>query len=666
MSRWQLWRSGRVRRSGAMTDAITSLLTRAHAALRNSPFAGTLNTVPRNTAGYWLREVERDLEQVLSLRTTSSLAASVARSLGDDPDSAAALAALRTDQNGNEALRRLERVARRGLSLAPESVPLWLVVAAVCVGKRNGDELTAALDSAVAIAPTDADLLRDAVRLRIEFSDTAGALRDARALVALAPGDAEASALLARALLANGRVDEATVEATAAVRLAPTDPEGHLALGLTLMEAPPSGDLVPARESLRRALQLSPNHHGALVALNDLRRTVRQQEEQARALQRTNLPPAAGCDHADLACLNPHEFIRKYECAGCAGVMMCACDRAFGEQFLAHQLRGGTRLDTQERVAVALGFVEAACASCRGLPEIAAPSRDGSPIARYYWREIYMETTRRAAAEPGAGRDRRDALKREVEREFEALHARAPKYVIVVPSKDEVFLREVGVVPRAVAVGDATSAEDVVAAVHAALRASPAEVVSAGNSVQTLYAVLMGELVRDAADPEVQLGFFGRRPIPRGGTPPPTEGERPRDHGSIGYYRRRTAAIEQHLASLDVEWPQLLDRFEASIAFARPFTAYLWAEGWYDEARAVIPLLPRGEVPRLLRWMVQHYWDRREGWPDLLVRDERGTRWVGVLAPNGQLTEANRRWITERTAVTSLSYELIEAVAGGP
>jgi Flp pilus assembly protein TadD len=651
-----------------MTDAITSLLTRALAALQNSVPAGALGDAGRApTIDPRHVELRGVLERALHLQATQSLAGSVARALlDDDPDSVAALRALKTDMSGDGALREPERIARRGLALDKESAPLWLVVAAACASRGESDALSEALDRAVALAPADAGLLRDVVRLRIDHTDPAGALRDAEALVAVAPGDGEALALLAEARLADQRVEAAIGAATAATRVAPTSPEGHFALGLALMQRSPSGDLAPARDSLSRALQLSPSHHGALVAMDDLRRMLKRRAERERPSPGTELLPAAGCDHADVTCVNLYETIRKYECAACTGVMMCACDRDCGERFLAHQLRRGTRIDTQEEVAVTLGFVQGICASCRGLPEPAAPRRYGSPVARYYWREIWREKTLRAAAEPGATRDRLAALESEVEREFEALHARSPKYEIVVPIADEVFLREVGVVPQGVAVGAAASDDAAVSAVRSELRSRPAEVVSVGRAIQTLYAVLMGGLVRDAEDVEVRLGFFGRRPIPSGGPPPPAEGATPRDHGHPGYYRRRGAAIERHLAGLDLEWPDLLARFEASVAFSRPYTAYLWAEEWYDEARAMIPLLPRGEVPRLLRWLVKHYWDRRDGWPNFLVRDERGVRWVGVLAPGGKLTEENRRWIAERAEVTSLPYELVEAILGRP
>lgn len=108
-----------------------------------------------------------------------------------------------------------------------------------------------------------------------------------------------------------------------------------------------------------------------------------------------------GCPHADVTVVNPYELIRKYECAACRAVMMCACDEAYGRRDLPHQLAMGKRLDTQERVAVTHGFVAGICNTCRGIPEPAAPKAAihgrTSKILRYYWREIAKETAERFA-----------------------------------------------------------------------------------------------------------------------------------------------------------------------------------------------------------------------------------------------------------------------------
>ena len=124
--------------------------------------------------------------------------------------------------------------------------------------------------------------------------------------------------------------------------------------------------------------------------------------------------------------------------------LMCACDREIGERFLAHQLREGCVLETQERIPVTLGFLDDICRECRGLPVEAHPCAAihgrTSKIKRYYWRELQFGVFKRfadraeaAGLNPGAlWTDKAKALRKEVERgvleEIKQLHATNPKY----------------------------------------------------------------------------------------------------------------------------------------------------------------------------------------------------------------------------------------------
>lgn len=78
---------------------------------------------------------------------------------------------------------------------------------------------------------------------------------------------------------------------------------------------------------------------------------------------------------------------------------MCSCDREEGERFLPHQLNMGSWEGSVERIPVTIGFQEKICPVCRGLKAVAAPRAPmhgaTTKIVRYYWREIFFETTRR-------------------------------------------------------------------------------------------------------------------------------------------------------------------------------------------------------------------------------------------------------------------------------
>src|SRR4051812_12387935 len=102
----------------------------------------------------------------------------------------------------------------------------------------------------------------------------------------------------------------------------------------------------------------------------------------------------AECTHAETVCLNEYELVRKYRCASCQAVMMCACDEERGKKFLPHQLRQGAELKTQARVAVTAGFQPKICRECRGLEPEPHPTSNTwgrtSKIKQYYWRELFF------------------------------------------------------------------------------------------------------------------------------------------------------------------------------------------------------------------------------------------------------------------------------------
>jgi hypothetical protein len=167
---------------------------------------------------------------------------------------------------------------------------------------------------------------------------------------------------------------------------------------------------------------------------------------------------AEKCNHIAINCINPFEIIRKYKCKFCGEVMMCDCDQEFGRRFLPHQLRYGKELKTQDKVEVTLGFQKNICNKCRGLPEESNPKapRHGrtSKILMYYWREIYVETTRRFGdwvekngTEHNKGnsrfkyKDKYEQIEKEVIDEIKKLHELSPKYMYQRESQEEVILK---------------------------------------------------------------------------------------------------------------------------------------------------------------------------------------------------------------------------------
>jgi hypothetical protein len=153
------------------------------------------------------------------------------------------------------------------------------------------------------------------------------------------------------------------------------------------------------------------------------------------------------CLHRNVHCLNGYELIRKYRCADCGAVMMCACDEEIGRYHLPHQLDKGRELDTQIDIAVTAGFVANVCEACRRSQPLTAYPRAAihgqtSKLRRYYWREIAFEKMRRLetwSRDNGCPPEdspeailARKKIEKEVLADIKRLHDTAPKYVYVI------------------------------------------------------------------------------------------------------------------------------------------------------------------------------------------------------------------------------------------
>lgn len=134
---------------------------------------------------------------------------------------------------------------------------------------------------------------------------------------------------------------------------------------------------------------------------------------------------------------------------------MCSCDREHGERFLPHQLQFGSWYGSRERVPVTLGFQDNTCPECRGEKPEAAPKAPmhgaTSKIARYYWREIFFETTKRfydshPEIDPNdhslstfSSPEERKLIEKQVIEEIKSLHEVSPKYHYNELSQSEVI-----------------------------------------------------------------------------------------------------------------------------------------------------------------------------------------------------------------------------------
>ena len=400
----------------------------------------------------------------------------------------------------------------------------------------------------------------------------------------------------------------------------------------------------------------------------------------------------SACSHQEVRCLNQFELIRKYQCTGCGVVMMCMCDEHIGRQSLPHQLSEGSELETRRRYAVTGGFVANVCDACRGLEIQAHPvaSIHGrtSKIKRYYWRELAFRemdlfaewaTGRGLSPMDAAGPDAIEAHKRfrqQALAEIKALHRDRPKYTFASESQTEVlrecsvtvleldaiYLRETGSKKAKLLFDDApVTAEEYVRRHFEATGYSVLDLES--RPFHALFGIYMWLLVQDAADPNVRLVGFGDRNAFETG-----EGGRkiwthlPEDFGTPGYSVRRAEAIDEHLTRDMSEEGELEWLFDYWLPYSADLRQYLWAHRAEDvaKARSLISILSADRILQILRYLVDDYWGRYLGWPDLLIYRGAEYRMVEVKSSSDKLSDDQKRWIRDNHEILKLPFELVK------
>lgn len=399
----------------------------------------------------------------------------------------------------------------------------------------------------------------------------------------------------------------------------------------------------------------------------------------------------SGCTHTNVSCINPYELIRKYRCDSCGEVMICACEEGFAHRFLPHQISEAVELETQHPMPVTIGFQKGVCNTCKGLPEGAHPKADTygrtSKIERYYWREIYFETTRRFgewadrhdyADHQTAHRDNRrtyNIIRKEVVNEFKELHNRSPKYIYRDTSQEEIIREHKVEVVRLdgvyvqhserevkIAEGCNTYSAEEFAALYYA-RQGYDTLFLESRPFHAIFAIFMWLLIQDSADPLVRMAGFGDRTAfdeGRKGTVIWTH--LPQDFGTSGYASRRADAIEKHFALIPNERRELLWLFDYWVEPSSDLRQYLWVHrsGDVERARSLVSLLPIDVLHRILRYLIAGYWKRYTGWPDLLIYKPDGYFFVEVKSSKDKLREDQKDWIRGNSTELQLPFKMVK------
>lgn len=397
------------------------------------------------------------------------------------------------------------------------------------------------------------------------------------------------------------------------------------------------------------------------------------------------------CTHFDVVCINPYELIRKYRCRTCGEIMKCSCEEDFGRRFLPHQLLEGTELETKKDVQVTLGFQKSICNACRDLHEDAHPLAEiygrSSKIHRYYWREIFFETTRRFGdwsdsqgyeylLAQSKFPDKYNEIEKKVIEEFKILHKKSPKYYYSDEPQSEVLEkykvkvinlhavyskhseRKAGIVDCE---GRILSVEDFTAEYYK--NKGYQVLYSESTPFHVLFGIYMWLLVQDPRDPECRMICFGDRKAfeekQKGQmiwTPLPS------DFGATGYTQRRISAIKEHFDTFPEEKDGYLWLFDYWLEYSEGLRQYLWAHRIADieKARMIVSILPVNILNKILQYLIEDYWGRYLGWPDLIVYNHSEYIFVEVKSSKDKLREDQKNWIRGNSEILHLPFELIK------
>ena len=124
----------------------------------------------------------------------------------------------------------------------------------------------------------------------------------------------------------------------------------------------------------------------------------------------------------------------------------------------------------------------------------------------------------------------------------------------------------------------------------------------------------------------------------------------------------RQSTISGHLARDMSEEGELEWLFDYWLPYSADLRQYLWAHRAEDvaKARSLISILSADRILQILRYLVDDYWGRYLGWPDLLIYRGAEYRMVEVKSSSDKLSDDQKRWIRDNHEILKVPFELVK------
>jgi hypothetical protein len=181
--------------------------------------------------------------------------------------------------------------------------------------------------------------------------------------------------------------------------------------------------------------------------------------------------------------------------------------------------------------------------------------------------------------------------------------------------------------------------------------------------IHVLFATYMWPVVQDRSDRRTRkCGFLDRDAYDAGRKSAVIWTRLPIDFGKPEYAIRRAGRINDHMAALATQQSELLDLFNRWLGPSHDLRNYLWAHRpeHIQVARQLIDVVPADRLIELLRYLIEHYWYRYAGWPDLLVSRDKEFQFVEVKSAGDKLGAAQERWIAANQQRLHLPFRLLK------
>jgi hypothetical protein len=115
---------------------------------------------------------------------------------------------------------------------------------------------------------------------------------------------------------------------------------------------------------------------------------------------------------------------------------------------------------------------------------------------------------------------------------------------------------------------------------------------------------------------------------------------------------------------MTAERPEMQRLFDQWLGTSADLRQYLWAHRNKDIglARHMIDIIPPAAIIEFLGYLVEDYWGRYTGWPDLLVHRDDEFFFAEVKSAGDTLGETQQRWIRDNQQRLHMPFKIVEVL----